>query len=320
MNENNFWRNKHVVVTGGAGFLGSHVVAKLRERGAARIIVPRSRDCDLRRAECVARLLDEAVTGASGSDVLVIHAAARVGGIGANMREPATFFHDNLMMGVQLLHEAWHRGVAKFVTIGTVCAYPKLAPIPFREEGLWDGYPEETNAPYGLAKKMLLVQGGAYREQHGFNSIHLMPTNLYGPGDNFDEGTSHVIPALIRRCAEARQRKLDHIVAWGTGRATREYMYVEDAAEAIVLASERYDRSEPLNVCGDAAEVSMRDLVTLIRSLTGFEGEVEWDASRPDGQPRRKLDASRMKAELGFEATTDFETGLRRTIEWYERR
>jgi GDP-L-fucose synthase len=315
-----FWHDKHVVVTGGAGFLGSRIVAGLRARGAARILVPRSHDCDLRRGDQVARLLDEALSDAGASDVLVIHAAARAGGIGINMREPATFFHDNLIMGVQLLHEACRRGVAKFVTIGTVCAYPKLAPVPFREEDLWNGYPEETNAPYGLAKKMLLVQGTAYREQYGFQSIHLMPTNLYGPGDNFDERSSHVIPALVRRCVEARRRNLDRIVVWGTGSATREYMYVDDAAEAILLASERYSKGDPLNLGGDGDEVSMRDLVGLICSLTGFQGEVEWDTTRPDGQPRRKLDASRAKAELGFEATMGFEEGLRRTIEWYEGR
>lgn len=304
------WRDKSVVVTGGAGFLGSFVVQKLRERGATRVFVPRSREYDLRDAAQVRRVLAEAEPD------VVIHLAARVGGIGANRAHPAEFFYDNLMMGVQLLHECWRAGVPKFVAVGTVCAYPKFTPVPFREEELWNGYPEETNAPYGLAKKMLLVQSQAYRQQYGYNSIFLLPVNLYGPGDNFDPESSHVIPALIRKCLEAKERGDPEIVVWGDGTPTREFLYVADAAEAILLAAERYDKSEPVNV-GSAFEISIRDLVKTIARLTGFRGRIVWDTTKPNGQPRRKLDTSRAEREFGFRSRTSFEDGLRETIEWY---
>lgn len=307
----NWWVNQKVVVTGGAGFLGSHIVESLRKRGCSEIMVPRSAQYDLRHLENVRRLYADA------RPQLVIHAAGIVGGIGANRARPAEFFYDNLMMGVQMLHEAWRNKVDKFVSIGTVCAYPKFTPMPFQEANLWNGYPEETNAPYGLAKKMLLVQGQAYREQYQFNSIYLLPVNLYGPGDNFDPESSHVIPALIRKCIEAREQRADHIVVWGIGQATREFLYVEDAAEGILLAAERYDGSEPVNI-GSGMEISIRDLVHLIARLTRFEGEIVWDASKPDGQPRRCLDTSRAEQLFGFKAKTRFEDGLRRTVEQYE--
>jgi GDP-L-fucose synthase len=249
---------------------------------------------------------------------LIIHLAATVGGIGANRAHPAEFFYDNLMMGVQLLHESWRAGVNKFVAIGTVCAYPKFTPVPFREEDLWNGYPEETNAPYGLAKKMLLVQSQAYRQQYGYNSIFLLPVNLYGPGDNFDLESSHVIPALIRKCVEARDKGEDTIVAWGDGSPTREFLYVEDAAEGILLAAERYNDSLPVNL-GSAYEISIKELLQVIARLTGFEGEIVWDATKPNGQPRRKLETSRARMLFGFEAQTSFEQGLERTVDWYER-
>lgn len=309
-NPEEFWRDRRVCVTGGGGFLGSYVVEKLRERGAQEIFVPRKRDYDLVSQEAVKQLLSDA------NPDIIIHLAAQVGGIGANRAHPAEFFYNNLMMGVQLQHEAWRYGVEKFVGIGTVCAYPKFAPVPFREEDLWNGYPEETNAPYGLAKKMLLVQSQTYREQYGFNAIFLLPVNIYGPRDNFDLETSHVIPALIRKCVEAKERGDESIVAWGDGSPTREFIYVEDAAEGIVLASERYEDSEPVNI-GSASEISIRELITLIAKLTGFEGKLIWDTSKPNGQPRRKLDTSRAEKAFGFRATTDFETGLRRTIDYY---
>jgi len=301
-----------VVVTGGAGFLGSFVVEKLRQRGATEIFVPRSRDYDLRDMEAIRRMLADARPD------IVIHLAARVGGIGANRAYPAEFFYDNLMMSVPLFHESWKFGVEKFVALGTVCAYPKFTPVPFKEEDLWNGYPEETNAPYGLAKKMLLVQSQAYRQQYGFNSIFLVPVNLYGPRDNFDLESSHVIPALIRKCVEAKERGDDHIVVWGTGKPTREFLYVEDAAEGILLATERYNESDPVNL-GSGMEISIRDLVHLIARLTGFEGEIVWDTSKPDGQPRRSLDTSKAERLFGFKAKIPFEEGLRRTIEWYTR-
>jgi len=306
-----FWRDKRVVVTGGAGFLGSFVVEKLHERGPTEIFVPRNKDYDLRQLGAIRRMLDEAQPD------IVIHLAARVGGVGANRAHPAEFFYDNLMMSVPLFHESWRFGVEKFVALGTVCAYPKFTPVPFKEADLWNGYPEETNAPYGLAKKMLLVQSQAYRQQYGFNSIFLLPVNLYGPGDNFDLESSHVIPALIRKCIEARERDDDHIVAWGTGRPTREFLYVEDAAEGILLATERYNESEPVNL-GSGMEISIRELLELIARLTGFEGEIVWDTSKPDGQPRRCLETSKAEKLFGFRAETPLEEGLRRTIEWYK--
>jgi len=307
-----FWTGTRVLVTGGAGFLGSFVVQKLRERHAAQVFAPRSSDCDLRTLAGIQRALDEA------RPQVVIHLAGRVGGIGANRAQPAEFFYDNLMMSVPLFHEAWRSAVQKLVAIGTVCAYPKHTPVPFREEDLWNGYPEETNAPYGLAKKMLLVQSQAYREQYGFNSIFLLPVNLYGPGDNFDLQTSHVIPALIRKCLEAKARGDDHIVVWGTGTPTREFLYVEDAAEGILLAAERYNASEPVNL-GSGREIHIRELVHLIAGLTGFEGEIRWDTPKPDGQPRRCLDTRKAEQLFGFKAHTSLELGLRKTIEWYRR-
>lgn len=306
-----FWTDNRFVVTGGSGFLGSAVVRAMQARGASEIIVPRSAHYDLRDHAAVLRLLADAKPD------VIIHMAAVVGGIGANREHPADFFYDNLMMGTQLLHEAWRAGVRKFVTIGTVCAYPKFTPVPFHEDDIWSGYPEETNAPYGLAKKMLLVQGQAYRQQYGFDSIYLLPTNLYGPGDNFDPRSSHVIPALIRKFVEAKERGDHEVVAWGTGSATREFLYVDDAAEGIVLAAERYEQPDPVNL-GSAHEISIRDLTYLIREMVGFDGEVVWDATKPDGQPRRKLDTSRAEAEFGFKSHTTFEDGLRRTIDWYE--
>lgn len=305
-----FWRDKRVVVTGGGGFLGSHVVESLRERGYANPFVPSSRDYDLRREADIVRLFDK-----SRPDV-IIHLAAVVGGIGANRENPGRFFYDNVMMGVQLLEQARRFGVTKFVTIGTVCSYPKFTPVPFREEELWSGYPEETNAPYGLAKKMLLVQGQAYRQQYGLNSIHLLPVNIYGPRDNFDPASSHVIPALIKKCVDAVEADEDAVTVWGTGKATREFLYVADAAEGIVLAAERYEGDEPVNL-GAGVEISIKELVELIARLTGFKGKIRWDTSRPDGQPRRLLDTVRAEKHFGFKAGTSFETGLQRTVEWY---
>lgn len=308
-----FWTENRFVVTGGAGFLGSRVVRALRARGANSVFVPRSANYDLREHEAVVRLLRDT------EPTVIIHMAAVVGGIGANRQRPAEFFYSNLLMGTHLMHEAWRAGVQKFVTIGTVCAYPKFTPVPFHEEDLWGGYPEETNAPYGLAKKMLLVQGQAYRQQYDFNAIYLLPTNLYGPGDNFDLETSHVIPALIRKFVEAKARGDQEVVAWGTGAATREFLYVDDAAEGIALAAERYNRADPVNI-GSGDEISIRDLTHLIARLVGFVGEIVWDSSKPDGQPRRGLDTSRAEREFGFRATTSFEVGLRETIAWYQHR
>lgn len=310
MTDNLSWADQRVVVTGGAGFLGRHIVARLRAAGCRDIWVPRQADYDLRQAAHIRRLYAEA------RPQLVIHAAGHVGGIGANRAYPAEFFYDNLLMGVQLLHEAWAAGVAKFVALGTVCAYPKHTPVPFREDDLWNGYPEETNAPYGLAKKMLLVQSQAYRQQYGFNSIFLLPVNLYGPGDNFDPESSHVIPALIRKCLDAQARGEPQIVGWGDGSPTREFLYVEDAAEAVVLAAERYAGSAPVNV-GSAFEISIKDLLAAIAAATGFTGEIVWDTRQPNGQPRRKLDTSRAEQAFGFRAHTRFAEGLRKTVDWY---
>jgi GDP-L-fucose synthase len=302
--------NKRICVTGGAGFLGTHLIKKLQEQGARQIFIPHYAEYDLVHGEDIDRMLAD-----SHPDV-IIHLAAHVGGIGANREKPAEFFYDNLMMGVQLIHKAWQTGVEKFVAIGTICAYPKFTPIPFKEENLWDGYPEETNAPYGLAKKMLLVQSQAYRQQYGFNAIFLLPVNLYGPGDNFNPASSHVIPALIRKCLEAQESGADEIVAWGDGSPTREFIYVEDAAEGITQATLHYNGAEPVNI-GSSFEISIKELTELIARLTGFKGAIRWDTSKPNGQPRRKLDTSRAKAWFGFEAKTNFEAGLLRTIEWY---
>jgi GDP-L-fucose synthase len=305
-----FWAKTRFLVTGGAGFLGQKVVEGLRLRGAQSITVPRSRDHDLRKEASIARLLED-----QRPDV-IIHLAAVVGGIGANRANPGKFFYDNLVMGVQLMEQARLFGVRKFAAVGTVCAYPKLARVPFREDEIWDGYPEETNAPYGLAKKMLLVQAQAYRQQYGYNAIYLLPVNLYGPRDNFDPDSSHVIPALIKKCVEARRAGRPTVDVWGTGSATREFLYVDDCAEGILLATERYDKPEPVNL-GSGQEISIKDLARTIAALTGFSGEIRWDPSKPDGQPRRCLDTSRARAELGFEAKVPLEEGLRRTVEWY---
>lgn len=305
-----FWGEKRVVVTGGAGFLGSFVVEKLQQQVCKHIFVPRSREYDLRNPEAIDRLLRE-----TRPDI-VIHLAARVGGIGANLKHPGTFFYDNAMMGIQLLEQARRFGIEKVVLVGTVCAYPKYTQVPFKEEEFWNGYPEETNAPYGLAKKMLLVQAQAYREQYGFNAIYLIPVNLYGPGDNFNPATSHVIPALIRKCVEATEEGKDEIVVWGTGQVSREFLYVEDAAEAIVLAAERYNKADPVNL-GSGMEITITKLTELIATLAGFRGKIVWDPTRPDGQPRRCLDTSKAEQLFGFKAKTEFQEGLHRTIDWY---
>ena len=311
-----FWRDKRVIVTGGAGFLGSFVVEKLRQRGAAEIIIPRSQTYNLVQVEAVRQLYADTTVAGKSAD-MVIHLAAQVGGIGANLVHQAEYFYDNLMMGTQLLHEAYKSQIPKFVGIGTICEYPKFAPIPFKEEDLWNGYPEETNAPYGLAKKMMLVQSQVYRSQYGYNSINLLPVNLYGPGDNFSLETGHVIPMLMRKCIEAKERGDDHIVAWGDGSPTREFLYVADAAEGILLASERYNESEPVNL-GSSYEISIKDLLETIVEVTGFTGEVVWDVDRPNGQPRRKLDVSRAKQAFGFSSQVSFEDGLATTVAWYK--
>jgi GDP-L-fucose synthase len=306
----NFWSNKRVTVTGGGGFLGSFVVEKLRQRGASQIFVPRSKDYDLVQPDEIARMLDDAKPD------LIIHIAALAGGIGLNRAKPADLFYTNIMMGIPLMHQAWERGVDKFVALGTVCAYPKFAPAPFREDEIWDGYPEETNAPYGLAKKMLLVQAQAYRQQHDFNAIFLLPVNLYGPRDNFNPASSHVIPALIRKFVEAEERGDKQVELWGDGSPTREFLYVEDAAEGIVLAAEKYNGSDPVNL-GSGREISIKALAEMIGRLTGYTGEFMWDTAQPNGQPRRLLDVSRAEQLFGFRAGTDFEAGLRKTIDWY---
>ena len=307
-----FWDNKKILVTGGAGFLGSFLVERLKEEGVNKedIRIPRSKDVDLRHWENCVEVVKEID--------IIIHLAAKVGGIGYNQKYPATLFYDNAIMGIQMMEAARQEGVDKFVAVGTVCAYPKFTAVPFKEEDLWNGYPEETNAPYGLAKKMLLVQAQAYRQQYGFNSIFLLPVNLYGPGDNFDLENSHVIPALIRKFAEAVENKNKEVVVWGTGKVSREFLYVEDAARGIILAAEKYNKPEPVNL-GAGFEIKIMDLVELIAELTGYNGEIVWDTTKPDGQPRRRLDVSRAAREFGFKAKTKFEKGLKNTIEWYSK-
>ena len=302
---------RRVVVTGGAGFLGRFVVDKLKAFRDVEVFVPRSRDYDLVQADQVKRLLSDTQPD------MVVHLAAVVGGIGHNQKNPGRFFYDNLMMGTQLIEESRLSGVKKFVAVGTVCAYPKFTPVPFKEDDLWNGYPEETNAPYGLAKKMMLVQAQAYRQQYGFNAIFLLPANLYGPGDNFDLETSHVIPALVRKCVEARRAGAKSIDAWGSGNVSREFLYVEDCADGVVRAAGHYDAGKPVNL-GNGREVLIRDLVETIARLVGFSGQIKWQASKPDGQPRRQLDTRRAYEEFGFQAKTSLEDGLRRTIDWYE--
>jgi GDP-L-fucose synthase len=305
-----FWSDKKILITGGAGFFGSEVVRQLQEKGVREedLLIPRSKDIDLRKWENCTRVVKD-------RDI-VIHLAARVGGIGYNQEYPADLFYDNAIMGIQLIEAAREQNVEKCVIAGTICAYPKFTPVPFREENLWEGYPEETNAPYGLAKKMLLVQSQAYRQQYGFNSIYLLPVNLYGPGDNFDPASSHVIPALIKKFTEAKMDKKPYVEVWGTGAASREFLYVDDAARGLILAAEQYNKSDPVNL-GSAMEITIRDLVDLINELTGYDGEIHWDTTKPDGQPRRCLDVSRAKREFGFEAKMPFREGLKRTIAWY---
>ncbi|MDP2279687.1 MAG: GDP-L-fucose synthase [Nitrospirota bacterium] len=314
-----YWENKRILVTGGAGFLGSFVVEKLQNKGCKNIFIPRSKDYDLVDMQAVKRVYADAKPD------IVIHLAAKVGGIGANRENPGKFFYDNLMMGVQMMEVGRQAGIEKFVALATICSYPKFTPVPFKEEDLWNGYPEETNASYGLAKKMLLVQSQAYRQQYGFNSICLFPVNLYGPMDNFDPGSSHVIPAIIRKCFDAQTSSTNSpftihhspITVWGTGKPTREFLYVEDAAEGILLATERYNKPEPVNI-GAGFEISIKDLVGLIVKPTGFKGKIIWDKTKPDGQPRRCLDTSKAEKEFGFKAKTSFEEGLKKTIEWYK--
>ena len=302
---------KRITVTGGKGFLGTHLIRKLKEeRKCQNVFIADLPEYDLRVLKDIKRMYEEQ------RPEIVIHLAAVVGGIGANRENPGRFFYDNAIMGIQLMHEAYLINIEKFVALGTICCYPKYTPVPFKEKNLWDGYPEETNAPYGLAKKMLLVQSQAYRQQYGFNSIFLMPVNLYGPGDNFDPKSSHVIPALIKKCIDAKENNEDHITVWGTGKASREFIYVEDAAEGIILATEKYEKPNPVNI-GAGFEIKIKDLVELIAKLTGFKGKIVWDTTKPDGQPRRMLDTSKAEREFGFKAKTDFEKGLKNTIEWY---
>lgn len=306
-----YWKDKRVIVTGGSGFLGSFVVEKLQRRGVGDVFIPRSSEYDLRQPKGIAAMLDDYPAD------MVIHLAALAGGIGANRARPAEFFYDNLMMGVPLLHQAWEQGVEKFVAVGSVCSYPKFTPVPFKEEDLWDGYPEETNAPYGLAKKMLLVQSQAYRQQYGYNSIYLMPVNLFGPRDNFDLETSHVIPALIRKAVEAGERGDRELLVWGDGSPTREFLYVEDAADGILTAAEKYDGDQPVNL-GSGFEISIKDLTEMIVKMTGFEGKLVWQTDKPNGQPRRGLDVTRARDYFGWSAQVPFEEGMRRTIEWFK--
>jgi len=306
-----FWHDQRVVVTGGAGFLGSFVVETIKARGCRNMVVPRSAEYDLRERAAIARLFREA------RPTVVLHLAAVVGGIRANRMHPGRFFYDNAVMGLEIIEQARLSALPKLVVVGTICAYPKFTPVPFKEEDLWNGYPEETNAPYGVAKKALLVQCQAYRQEYGLNAVFLLPVNLYGPRDNFDPASSHVIPALIKKCVDARDRGEAFIQGWGTGSPTREFIYVEDAAEGIVRAAESYDKPEPVNI-GSGMEISIRDLAQLIARLSGFRGEIRWDPTQPDGQPRRSLDITRAKREFGFRARTPFDEGLRRTIAWYE--
>jgi GDP-L-fucose synthase len=305
-----FWKDKRVLVTGGTGFLGSYLVQKIKERGCQNIFIPQHDKFDLREKQDVIRMYEEAHPD------MVIHLAARVGGIGANMKYPGEFFYDNLIMGIQVMEYARRYNVKKFVATGTICVYPKFTKVPFREEDLWKGYPEENNAPYGLAKKMLLVQAQAYRKQYGFNAIYLLPVNLYGPGDNFHPAHSHVIPGIIRKCLEAIENKQDEIILWGTGKPTREFLCVDDCAEAICLATERYNNPKPVNI-GSGLEISIKNLAKLIAALSGFKGKIIWDKTKPDGQPRRCLDISQAEREFGFKAKTDFKEGLKKTIDWY---
>jgi len=308
---NRFWGNKKILLTGGSGFLGSAIAAELLSIGISKdnIRIPRSKNCDLRKRTNIKKVIE-------GVDI-VIHLAAKVGGIGYNREHPGEMFYDNILMGTQLMHEAYLSGVKKFVALGTICCYPKFTPVPFREEDLWNGYPEETNAPYGLAKKMLLVQAQAYRQQYGFHAIFLLPVNLYGPGDNFDPASSHVIPALIRKFMNAKKSGAKTVEVWGTGKATREFLYVKDAAHAVILASEKYNKPDPVNI-GAGFEISIKDLVEKIKNIIGFTGEIRWDRTKPDGQPRRMLDTQRAYKEFGFRATTDFDNGLREVTSWYE--
>ncbi len=309
----NFWKDKNVVVTGGAGFLGQFVVQELKNKGCRNIFVPRKKDCDLRDLTAIRKMIKQVKPN------FIVHLAAVVGGIGANRENPGQFFYDNLIMGVQLMEEARLSGIEKFVAIGTICAYPKFTKVPFKEEDLWKGYPEETNAPYGLAKKMLLVQSQAYRQQYNFNSLFLLPVNLYGPSDNFfPQESTHVIPAVIKKCFDAVRKDQDHILVWGSGKPTREFLYVEDAARAIVMASEKYNKSEPINI-GSGEEVSIKELVRMVVDMTGFKGKILWDAARPDGQPKRRLDITKAHKEFGFKAKVTLELGLKKTIDWYRK-
>ncbi|GHV19117.1 GDP-L-fucose synthase [Planctomycetales bacterium] len=313
----NFWHNRRVIVTGGAGFLGSYVTEKLTARGAAQIVVPRSAQYDLREMSAIKQLLADTAVGGKPVD-MVIHLAANVGGIGANREHPADFFYNNLMMGVQLMHAAWQAAVPKFVALGTICAYPKFTPVPFKEDDLWNGYPEETNAPYGLAKKMMLVQAASYRQQYGYNAIYLLPVNLYGPRDNFDLRSSHVIPAMISKYLTARDNGEKTVTLFGDGSASREFLYADDAAAGILSAAEKYDDSAPVNL-GSGQEITIAELAKIIGELTRFTGEIIWDQSQPNGQPRRQLDTRRAWEKFGFRAATSFLDGLRATIEWYEK-